>query len=202
VTEFLNRTAGRAVTTEPTVSPVEPAELAAWLGGVPATDPILPMLLQQATDSVINYLGKDLIIREWTLTHFDWPVWGTLTARSLGPSSGDYRREIDLPYAMLVSVASVEIYGEETEEYTERDSSIILDSSAVITPSKDPAIVAVYEAGYGTNAASIPGGIKLGIMQLAAFNFEHRGECDALNALNRSGAAETLHPFRKAELFL
>lgn len=201
MSEFANRTAGEATTSDPIVSPVDVSTFADWIGQDPS-DPLLPMLLGQSTASVIRYIGRDLIARDWTLTHYDWPVYGTLVPGSIGPSPGDYRREIALPYANLLSVASVELYGEVTTAFIERSESIILDASAVITPSADPAIVVQYRAGYGETAADVPNEAKLGIMQLAAFNFEHRGDCDALQAMNRSGAAQTLTPLRKGELFL
>jgi hypothetical protein len=186
-----------AQTLDPVVSPVSAADIAAWLG-VDTTDPVLPALLVGATGRVIRFLGYDLIARDWVLTHWDWPTLGTPTYPNLSPSPSAYAREIDLPYAKLIGVDKVTLYGDETVQYIERTDSIILPEFAPRPVNKSnefPAMVVEYSAGFGPTSADVPGEIKQGITTLAAFEYEHRGACDATEALRKSGAREMLQPW-------
>jgi uncharacterized phiE125 gp8 family phage protein len=188
-----------AQTLDPVVSPVSTADLAAWLG-VDAADPVLPALLVGATGRVIRFLGYDLIARDWVLTHWDWPTVGTPTKMGLSASPGAYAREIDLPYAKLVGVDTVTLYGDETVQYIERTDSIILPDFVPRPMNKSndtPAMIVEYSAGFGLTGANVPGEIKQGITTLAAFEYEHRGACDATEALRKSGAREMLQPWVK-----
>lgn len=197
--EFTNRRAGQAKTVQGIVPPVTLQEFADFLG-VNVSDPLLPGILASASESVVGFIGRDLINRTWTLTHWDWPVWGTLAARNVGRPTGDYRREINLPYAGLQSVELVELYGDPTTDFVTRDDAIVLRGIGLSGGNDDPAIVVEYVAGFGDDAGDVPESIKGAILALAAFNYEHRGTCDAHQAMKRSGAADMLAQWRKAEL--
>lgn len=199
--EFTNRKAGKAVTTDATVSPVSIGDAVEFLG-LPSGmgNPVVDSLLLAATDAVVSFTGKDLLTREWTLTHWDWPTWGTLARRNVGMPTGDYRREIELPYATTANVLSVESYGEAVTEFEARDASIIIGGTGQSGGNDDPAIVVVYEAGFGPDASDVPAAIRQAVLMHAAWLYEHRGECDADMGIIRSGAASLLAPWRKAEL--
>lgn len=201
MSQFLNRRAGKANTTDPIVSPVTQQELIDWLV-LPLADPTLPKLLTSATGAVIRFLGLDLLARDWTLTHWDWPTSGTAALPTLSRQNGGPLREIVLPYANLLSVDNVEVYGEVTTDYIQRVDSIVLNPLDVTLSATgtntDPALVVAYSAGYGADADDVPEDIKQAILQLAAFNYEHRGSCDATQALVRSGARELLQPYQSA----
>lgn len=53
-----------------------------------------------------------------------------------------------------------------------------------------------YTAGYGDTHEDVPRAIQQGILQHAAFMYEHRGDCDARDAIDRSGAMVTYRPYR------
>jgi len=196
--QFLNRTAGQAKTTDPLVSPVTAQEVQDWLV-LPGAEPTIPALLKSATGAVIRFLGYDLLARDWTLTHWDWPTIGTSTSPSLSGQNGELQKEIKLPYANLLSISSVSLFGQTTTDFITRIESIVFDPyyvhSIYTGQNEDPAIVAQYRAGYGETADDIPEDVKQAILQLAAFNFEHRGSCDATQALMKSGAREMLQPY-------
>jgi hypothetical protein len=198
--EGLNRRAGSAVTADPIAPPVSVSDLQEYLA-LPSADSTLAGILAQATGAVVRYLGRDLIARDWTLTHWDWPATGTVNARNLGRDTGGPASEIPLPYGAL-SVASVERYGEAVSEYVFRGGSIVLGGwfSGFMTP--DPALVVQYRAGFGETAGDVPEEIRQAVLALAAFNYDHRGACDADEAMKRSGAAEMLGAWRSAELFI
>ncbi len=54
-----------------------------------------------------------------------------------------------------------------------------------------------YVAGYGSAASSVPDQIKRGIIMLAGYLFEHRGECDAQTAVAKSGALALWRSYRQ-----
>ena len=199
--QFLNRRAGKSNTTDPIVAPVTQQELMDWLV-LPLTDPTLAQLLTAATGSVIRFLGLDLLERDWTLTHWDWPTSGTAALPTLSRQNGGALREIVLPYANLLAVSSVEVYGEAVTNFIQRADSIVLEPLDVTLSATgtntDPALVVAYSAGYGATNADVPSDIKQAILQLAAFNYEHRGSCDATQALTKSGARELLQPYQSA----
>lgn len=200
--EFLNRKSYRATTIDPIASPVTEQELADWLALPDATDPTLAPILKAATSSVIRWLGLDLLARDWTLTHNYWPTNGTMSSPSLSGQNGYYKREIGLPYANLLSVTDVALYGDLTTDYNVLGDTVVLDFNVYRTEvdgtNENPAIVISYSAGFGETSADIPDDIKTAITMLAAYNYEHRGGCSAGNALTDSGAASMLTSYRDA----
>jgi|GEM_PF-2102686 len=202
MSEFTNRKSGRAETVEPTVSPVPLADALEFASLPGPTDPLMDALLIAATDAVINYIGFDLLTREWSLTHWDWPTYGTLAARNLGQPTGSFAREISLPYARNATVVSVTSYGEPQLTFTNRGRSIVLRGSDRDGFNDEPAIVVVYEAGFGADPSDVPAQIRQAILMLAAWLYEHRGQCDASDGVQKSGAASILTPWRKPELLI
>ena len=184
-----------AKTNDPLVSPVTNAE-AAYFIGVDDSDPILPGLLLSATDAVIRAIQYDLKPRDWTLTLWEWPIVGTRTAPNLARAPYSFNREIELPYAALISVTSVTSYGDPVTDFTQRETSIIMPrglAKETYKDNDDPAIVVGYRAGFDP----VPEPIRQAIIMVAAFLFEHRGACDGQEALWRSGAKSRLVPWMK-----
>ena len=58
MTEFMNRTAGQAKTTDPVIAPVTASDLADYLV-LDASDPVLDGILVAATSAVVRFLGYD-----------------------------------------------------------------------------------------------------------------------------------------------
>jgi hypothetical protein len=52
------------------------------------------------------------------------------------------------------------------------------------------------EIAYTAGMETIPAAIKYGIMQVATYLYDHRGDCDADDAIRKSGAANLLKPYR------
>ena len=184
-----------AKTNDPLVSPVTNAQAADFIG-VDDTDPILPGLLLSATDAVIRAIQYDLDPRDWTLTLWEWPIVGTRTAPNLARAPYSFKREIELPYAALVSVSAVTSYGDPVTDFTQRETSIIMPRGLAKETYKDndePAIVVEYRAGFDP----VPEAIRQAIIMVTAFLFEHRGACDGQEALWRSGAKSLLLPWMK-----
>ena len=166
-----------------TLSPVSTIDLAQWLDI--DEDPRLEDWLSVATDEVIRYLNRDLLPRQWRL----------VINRELDPLQVAYNRypdrsfgKVELPYTALISVQSVKIDGENAEHELDALSA--------------PAIVDVQAFGdqleivYTAGANVVPASIKTAIKVLAQYLYEHVGQCDAPDALMKSGAASMLRPFR------
>jgi hypothetical protein len=202
MSEFTNRKAGKAFTSDPTVAPVAMMDAMEFLGLSGSSDPLLAALLVAATDAVVSFTGRDLIERDWTLTHWDWPSYGTLSARNVGRPTGADAREIALPYATQATVASVASYGDPVTDFVVRGDSIVVLGASQDGNNDEPALVVEYTAGFGPSAEDVPSAIRHAIIMLAAWMYEHRGACDAMDGINKSGAAWMLIPWRKAELLI
>lgn len=168
-----------------TVSPVTVADLATFIG-VDASDPLLAGMLQAATDAVIRYINIDLLQREWVGIV---PVPPSERLQ-LSPSVYEWPR-FELPYTGLVSVESVTGNGNEVMDYD-------------LEANRRPARITVFgwdqlseiRIEYTAGMASVPAAIKTAIMMAASFLYDHRGGCDADDALKKSGAAGLLKPYR------
>ena len=179
------------------------AELADWLG-VDATDPLLPIFATAATSAAIEYLQSELISRTRKVVYQEWPMVGTNTAPSLSPNNIGSKLYIDLPYSRLISVQSVLLGGVATTEYKEVDhlpAQLYFDTFAATYENGDPVLVVDYTAGYG-DINAVPQAIKSAVSMMAAYMYEHRGACDATSALDQSGAAMALGPYRTFTVIL
>jgi hypothetical protein len=167
-----------------TVSPVTAAELAAFIG-VPSTDPLLPDLLIAATDAVIGHINIDLTQREWVGIV---PALGK-TRVQVSPTF-DPCNTFELPYTGLISVDAVT--NTEGQPYTFE-----------VQAQRRPAKITVHDwdykelrIEYTAGMQIIPQAIKTAIKMLASFLYEHRGACDAMDGLKKSGAVTLLRPYR------
>ena len=189
----------RAYSNDPLQSPVTNQALADWLRLDDDHDPLLPICLISATQMVIDYLQRDLIARDWVVSYEEWPA--AVTPRNgVSQHYSKLLNRIELPYAQLVSVDTVLVYGETITDYRIADT---LPATIKFTgwPTRlntedDPAIVITYRAGFGETMADIPEGIKSGILMIAAHVYAHRGACEASEAIKMSGAATLLQPWR------
>lgn len=184
-----------AITTDELISPVSTQELAQWLKMDDNSDPLLAGLLLSATQCAIDWMQRDLLPRDWSVTYNDWPK--ARQGRQLVYGWPGYQDSVDLPYTQLINVANVTVYG---QVFTADDYLVLAGNPAQVRfknffsqPITDsPAIVIAYRAGFDV----IPQSIKTAITMIAAYMHQHAGACDATDAMNKSGAASLLHPFR------
>lgn len=181
----------------PVVSPVTNETLADWIR-VDVTDPVLSGLLIAATSYVIERLQSELINRGRVVYYQDWPLVGRNYGGTISRSEAMAQEQIKLPYATLVSVEELKLYGEAATNYTIQKTTpatILIDDIRYVIDSDKVAIECSYTAGYGATAADVPEAIKIAITMIAAFMYEHRGSCDAQQAFAMSGAKELLTPY-------
>lgn len=161
--------------------------------------------LEAANKAVIAFIGQALIENEYTLVFDGFPFDGTITG-GLSRDTAFYQDWIKLPYANLRSVTSVKVIdATDNSETTVSSDDYLLDtysSPARIRFVNKPVIGTrdrlkiVYKAGYGTDTENVPKGIRLGIVQVAGYLYDHRGECSPEEAISQSGAGMALNPYR------
>jgi len=168
-----------------TVSPVTVAEFANFMGAS-AADPLLPGLLQAATDAVIRYINQDLLQRAWV------GIVPALTPTRLQLSPYiDPSSTFELPYTALISVQSVTGNDNEVLDY-ELESDRRPAKVRVIGWDYMSEIRIEYTAGM----SFVPGAIRTAIMMIGGFIYDHRGGCDAEDALKKSGAMNLLRTYK------
>lgn len=170
-------------TNDPIVSPVTKAELADFIA-VDDTDPLLEGLLIAATDAVMKFTNVELMRRTWHWVADRYPERQPAFL-GLGTSPAASAWWITLPAWPLVSVESV----------TADDFEFETHSSRLFVDQPEYPLAVEYTAGY--EAEDVPGVFKHAIMQIAAFMYEHRGDCDAEQAGRRSGAFGILAPHKR-----
>ena len=183
----------------PVVAVITDAELADWIG-VDVSDPLLSIMSETATAAAIEYLQYELINRERVTIYEDWPTIGTVSGRSISPPDAYLDRDIELPYALpsLVTVSEILTGGEANTEYrilNKRTAALRFDSFPALA-SDVAAIQATYVAGFGPDASDVPQSIRTAVLMAADFLYNNRGSCSAEDALDKSGAATVLFPYK------
>lgn len=161
-----------------------------------------PYLLA-ANKAVISFLGQALIENEYTLVFDGYPFNGTATV-GLSRDTSFWQDWIELPYANLISITSVKVIDHDDNSETAVTGYLTdtYSSPARIRFPFQPVmgtrdrLKIVYKAGYGTDTENVPKGIRLGIVQVAGYLYDHRGECSPEEAISKSGAGMALNPYR------
>lgn len=185
------------------VTPKQPLEhvgtaglLASWLRLDDDDDPVLEMMLLQATAGVRSYLQKELKPRVLVASYDRYPSTGIATSPNLSPSAHKVTNSFLLPYAALLSVERVVSYGDDLDE---DDYTVSIDQDSVIVNpiystgnSEYPAISIEYTAGY----EPVPKEIEYWVVAIAGYMYGKRGACDIKSAIVETGAADALQSYR------
>jgi len=182
----------------PIESVITAAEFAAFVG-TSETDPLIPILSASATDSISRYLEIELIDRQRRMTSDFWPIVGTNTSPSLSRPDAEAETDIKLPYShTATTLDSALAYGVTVTPDLLKGKPFIIrfDTFPAITlDGGELALDVTYTTGYGT-INDVPINIKMAVLNLAAYMYEHRGECDAAQALYKSGAADMVASYK------
>ena len=194
---------------EEPICPITEADLSEYLrldGGTGACQS-LDIFMNAATRIAISYLQRALIKQQYTYLIDGVPYIGTKLRSKLSGSEVTYLDEIELPFAGLIELVSVKVIDKDGVEITVDPDSYVVDNVSVPTrirflsygaiPMNDAdRLKIVYDAGYGDDTEEVPEGIRLGLLTLAGYMYEHRGECAPATALSKSGATLALKPYR------
>lgn len=207
---------GHRIKTAPLVEPVSAAELRGHLRlDDTSEDTYLGTLISEARQFIEDMSGLALIDQTWTLTLDTWPHaernkwWDGVEQGHISQLQGQ-ALAVALPRYPLSSISSVKVYDEESNETTvtvatsfdvDTDSMpgrLALQSGATWPAALRPtnAIKIEYVAGFGTAATNVPAALKRAVRILAAYMYEHRGDCDNGNAMVDSGAQALVDSYR------
>lgn len=171
-------------------SAVAPALLADRLG-VDATDPMLPGLCLAATHAATEFMQRAITRTQYRATFYDWPRTGAAGRWISGGLGGDLAF-IELPYTGdAVTVSSVTVDGDPVTDYTIQQGN---PTRLVMAP----AVPVTVE--YTTGWPEVPPTVIEAVLMIAAYLYEHRGQCDAGSAVVMSGASFMLGPYRVISL--
>lgn len=173
-----------------TVSPCTASDLQSWLE-LPETDSKLAAMLTTATDAITGYLRRAILPTDYQVTIT------SLSDQWYRIANFNGYPYIELPYADLRGVDSVELDGEAlaVDEYA-ADTDTLPARLHVYGRAWNHKLVVAYEAGMAANAGAVPQAIKTAILMTAAYIFEHRGMCEADEAVRNSGAAHVCKRYR------
>lgn len=191
----------------PVTSAIEVDTLADWLGGVDVADPLLPIMAITATAMVIEYLERELISRDRRTVFEMWPYSGTDTDRGLSPNEATLDAIVEVPYGKVGTLTTVEAGGDavDVDSYRLLDgfpSRIMFDTIPGFTNDDAPALSLTYTSGFGADPADVPQEIRGGVLMVADFLYNNRGSCSAADAVNKSGVASILGPYRARAILL
>jgi hypothetical protein len=174
----------RSVELENIVSPVTSTDFADWLSLDNPADPNIIVLLEAATQKAMNFTGRAFLEQTITAQYDGYPGAGTSTLGLdvLQPIPYEW---ISLPYPKLISIESVtvEFPDGDVEAVTDYQVDVRSQPGRIRFKGQYPALntknflVIEYKAGYG-DVSDVPRGIKMGIMKIAGWSYEHRGDCD------------------------
>ena len=167
----------------------------------------LSIFMNAATRVAIPYLQRALLTQRYTYQIDGIPYIGTKLRSALSGSEITYLDEVNLPFAGLIDLVSVEVIDQDGVATTVDPDSYIVDTVAVpsrikfvqwgaIPMDDSDKLKIVYDAGYGEDTTEVPEGIRLGLLMLAGYMYEHRGECAPATSLSKSGATLALKPYR------
>lgn len=206
------------IKTPPAVEPVTLAELKTHLRITStAEDTYLESLIKMSRQTLEDYLGRKFITQTLQLflddpTYRDLSHGGWWDGVQDGSQSWFHRRVIELPYLPLQEVVDVYYYPEDDTQ-TVYDSNnyrvdsvdhdlegrvVLKDGSVWPTNLRNMNSLEVeYIVGYGDLADDVPPAIRRGILALAAYLYENRGDCSKeANAIANCGVAVTIDQYR------
>lgn len=178
-------------------------------------------LISEAREEIEQASGLTLINQTWRLAIDRWPAgrqewWDGVREGHINQLYGpNGSTDLFLPKYPLVSVNSVKVYDEDSNESTVNIAQTF-DVDAIQRPGRmslkvgaawpvalraSNAIVIEYTAGYGSASTDVPAPLRRAVKVLAAYLFSHRGDgCDPVEAMRMSGAAAVVNRYRTARI--
>lgn len=178
-------------------------------------DTQIDLYITAAREMVEEYTGLALMTQTWQLTLDRWPNdreewWDGVRQTAITELvSGGRASNIIIPRYPLQTVDSIKADGTAVTvgdtfitDTQQRPGRLVLKRGVTWPVVLDNAngIEIEYTAGYGANATDVPAAIRLGIIQMAAYMFEHRGDCDTASAMKMSGAESLINTYKAAQL--
>jgi len=162
-----------------------------------------------------KFTGRSLINRTYNLFLDNWPSdrskepwWDGVREGSISELTRT-KKWIELPRPPLQSITSITSYDDSDVATVWAASNYFVDTASapgrvvLRTGASIPTITRVanglqiqFVSGYGESQNDVPEDLRLGIMQIVAYLYEHRGECTESEAVNGSGASSRWQMYR------
>ena len=175
----------------------------------------IELYIAAAREMVEEYTGLALITQVWKLTLDHWPNdrqqwWSGTRQGSVDELMQSGRAsQVLLPRYPLRSVDTINSDGVAVTIATvfivdtqQKPGRLIVKRGYTWPVVLDNAngIDIQYTAGYGQDSSDVPASLRLAIIQMAAYMFEHRGDCDTASAMKMSGAQSLVNSYKVISL--
>ena len=212
---------GHRIITPPSVEPITVNDALAHMNltSDETQGQLVELYIQAAREQAETYMGRALITQEWRLTLDRWPVQGEAWWDGVMQGAiSELRRGRDtwviLPRHPLLSVDEITVFDDAGNPEDVPVSQFIVDTQQepgrMVLKSSNAwpialqsanAIQVDYTAGYGPAGNDVPAAITLGLLNMVASMYEHRGDhCSAEDAMRQSGAQAIFDRFRVRKL--
>lgn len=188
---------GSVLVTPPTSKPITQDDLVRQLRLPENDDPTaLSLYIDTAIDMAQEYLGIAFITQQWRLSLDDFPCsqerwWDGVREMHINELRTGYE-DITLPRYPLVSVDTMTVDGQaitvsdyfnvDTDRKRGRLSVKFGETLPVVTQKEANTIQITYTAGYSSKD-DVPASLRMGLILIASYLYENRGECSAEDAL-------------------
>lgn len=213
-----NQYRGHDLVTPPAVEPVTAADVKNQLEldvSDTSKDTQIELYIESSREMVEEYTGLALITQTWQLTLDHWPTyrepwWDGVRQGSINEFRAQGRSsQVIIPRYPLQTVGSIKADGTAITiadvfitDTQQKPGRLVIKRGAVWPVVLDNAngIEIEYTAGYGDAATDVPAALRLAIIQMAAYMFEHRGDCNTEDAMKMSGAKSLVNTYKAAKL--
>ena len=182
-----------------------------------AEDAVLLANLRAAAEACETFTGRALITQTWTLFRDAWPAddddASLREGWRVGALTSEGARALVLPRPPLQSIVHVKTFAADDTETLWPASAYFVDTAGLPgrliaragqvfpTPGRAANGIEVrFVAGHGDAPGDVPARLRQGIVQLAAYLFENRGDALTEAAMDASGAAALWRPMIVARL--
>jgi hypothetical protein len=213
-----NQYRGHVLLTGPVAEPVSAIDVKDQLELDPndtAKNAQIELYITAAREMIEEYTGISLITQTWKLTLDHWPNdrqqwWSGTRQGSVDELMQSGRasqviipryplQSVDEINADGVAVTVADVFIVDTQQ---KPGRLIVKRGYTwpVVLGRANGIDIEYTAGYGSAASDVPAALRLAIIQMASYMFEHRGDCDTASAIQKSGAQSLVNSYKMISL--
>lgn len=205
---------GHALVAAPDIEPVTVSDIKNQLEldvSDTSKDTQIELYIASARQIIEEYTGLALIDQQWRLELDHWPGdverwWdGVKDGAITELVSTGRKNDVLLPRYPLQSVDSITADGTAVViadtfvvDTAQKPGRLVIKRGATWPVVLDTAsgIKITYTAGFSDSASEVPAALRLAVIQMAAYMYEHRGDCNTESAMINSGAQSMVDAYR------